>query len=75
MEPTKYAISLYTVQKLRATFARFGIPETVVTEIGLVFPERNLKIFLKRNAIRRLNTSASTEKVTIAKKRRFHNMQ
>ena len=72
MEPTKYAISPYTVQKLRATFARFGIPETVVTEIGLVFPERNLKI---RNAIRRLNTSASTEKVTIAKKCRFHNMQ
>lgn len=43
VEPTQYSKSQITVQKLRATFARFGIPETVVTDNGPGLPVKNLK--------------------------------
>ena len=51
VEPTKYAISPVTVPKLRATFARFGIPETVVTDNGPFFSRKEFEDFIMRNGI------------------------
>ena len=57
MEPTKYAISPVTVQKLRATFARFGIPETVVTDNGPCFSRKEFEDFIMRNGITHIKTA------------------
>ena len=49
MEPTQYSTSQITVQKLRATFARLVIPETVVTDNGTCFAS-------KRNGVSHIKT-------------------
>ena len=57
VEPTKYSISPVTVQKLRATFARLGIPETVVTDNGPWFARKEFEDFFKRNGITHTKTA------------------
>ena len=50
--PMKTATALTTVQQLRTVFARFGVPESVVTDNGPQFVGREFEQFCNRNGIR-----------------------
>ena len=54
---TSSSTSTITIQCLRSTFARYGIPHTIVSINGTCFTSKELEIFLKANGITHLSTS------------------
>ena len=46
-----------TVEKLRTTFATFGIPETVVSDNGTCFVSEVFQTFMSRNGIRHIKVA------------------
>ena len=58
---TASAKSTVVMQELRTTFARFGLPETIVTDNGTCFVNSKFEEFLKKNGIRHhFNTISSS---------------
>ncbi len=55
--PTKNATSTVVIDCLRSLFARFGIPNTVVSDNGTCFVSSEFEAYLKSNGIKH-NTSA-----------------
>ena len=53
---TNSATSAVTIDKLRNTFATFGLPEILVTENGTNFTSTEFEEFLKSNGIRHVRT-------------------
>ena len=51
------ATSECTIRKLRAMFARYGLPETIVSDNGACFTSREFTEFLKSNCIRHITTA------------------
>jgi len=54
---TATATSSAVISKLRTTFARFGIPETVVTDNGTCFVSAEFESFLRGNGIRHITSA------------------
>ena len=54
---TNSAISAITIDKLRNTFATFGLPEILVTDNGSNFKSTEFEEFLKSNGIRHTRTA------------------
>ena len=54
---TPNATSLTVIEQLRAVFARFGLPETVVTDNGTCFVSSEFEVFLQRNGIKHLTSA------------------
>ena len=55
---TTSTTSSITIEKMRSTFATFGIPETlVVTDNGSNFTSSEFEEFLKANGIRHIKTA------------------
>ena len=46
-----------TIHQLRTTFARFGLPHTVVTDNGSCFTSEELGTFLTKNGVRHVKTA------------------
>jgi len=55
--PMKTATALTTVQQLRTVFARFGVPESVVTDNGPQVVGREFEQFCNRNGIRHVKVA------------------
>ena len=55
--PMKTAISATTVQRLRTVLARFGVPESVVTDNGPQFIGMEFEQFCDRNGIRHIKVA------------------
>ena len=55
--PMAGATSAATIQELRTTFARWGLPDTVVTDNGPCFTSEEFETFLSRNGIRHVKTA------------------
>ena len=51
------ATSNATIQRLRTTFAQFGLPDTVVTDNGTCFTSSEFAEFLQRNGIRHIKSA------------------
>ena len=51
------ATSSATIQRLRTTFAQFGVPDTVVTDNGTCFTSSEFAQFLQRNGIRHIKSA------------------
>ena len=49
--------SLVTIQLLRNTFARFGIPQIIVTDNGTCFTSVEFENFMKTNGISHITTA------------------
>ena len=49
---TASATSTVVMQELRTTFARFGLPETIVTDNGTCFVSSEFEEFFQKNGIR-----------------------
>ena len=54
---TPSATSRAVIEELRTTFARLGLPETVVTDNGTCFVSKEFEHFLKQNGIRHLTSA------------------
>ena len=54
---TASATSSVTIEKMRSTFASFGIPEILVTDNGSNFTSSEFEEFLKSNGIRHVKTA------------------
>ena len=54
---TTLITSSITIEKMRSTFATFGIPETLVTDNGSNFTSSEFEEFLKANGIRHIKTA------------------
>ena len=50
--PTKNATSTVVIDCLRSVFARFGVPNTVVTDNGTCFVSSEFEAYLKSNGIK-----------------------
>ena len=46
------------IEELRTVFAKFGLPETIVTNNGTGFVSQEFKAFLRKNGIKHIITSA-----------------
>jgi len=55
--PVSAATSSETIHQLRTTFARFGLPHTVVTDNGSCFTSEKFGIFLTKNGVRYVKTA------------------
>ena len=55
--PTKTATSTATITKLRWTFARYGLPQTIVTDNGTCFTSEEFESFLKSLGIQHITTA------------------
>lgn len=55
--PTKSATAEVTVEALRAMFARFGLPRTLVTDNGPQFTGFHFRNFLAQNQVKHLTTA------------------
>ena len=55
--PVPAATSTETIQQLRTTFARFGLPHTVVTDNGSCFTSEEFAIFLTKNGVCHVKTA------------------
>lgn len=51
------SISAATIEKLRSTFAVFGLPQTVVTDNGPCFTSTEIRNFMKCNGIVHVKTA------------------
>ena len=51
------ANSSENIRQLRTTFARFGLPHTVVTDNGSCFTSEELETFLTKNGMRYVKTA------------------
>ena len=51
VEDMKEATAGATIQRLRAMFARFGIPESLVSDNGPCFISKEFKDFLRKNGV------------------------
>lgn len=51
------ATSTETIRQLRSTFARFGLPHTVVTDNGSCFTSEEFEVFLAKNGVRHVKTA------------------
>ena len=51
------ATSSETIRQLRTTFARFGLPHTVVTDNGSCFMSEEFEVFLAKNGVRHVKTA------------------
>ena len=54
---TSSSTSSTVIHHLRATFARFGLPETIVTDNGTCFVSGEFEAFLKSNGIRHVTSA------------------
>ena len=54
---TSTSTSEAVIRELRATFARFGLPETVVTDNGTCFVSSEFKAFLQSNGIQQFTSA------------------
>ena len=54
---TASAVSTVVMQELRTTFARFGLPETIVTDNGTCFINSEFEEFLQKNGIRHITSA------------------
>ena len=54
---TASATSTVVMQELRTTFARFGLPETIVTDNGTCFVSSKFEEFLQKNGIRHITSA------------------
>ena len=61
--PTSTTSSAAVIEELRPLFARFGLPETVVTDNGSGFVSQEFEEFLRKNGIKHI-TSASYHPAT-----------
>ena len=57
---TNSATSAVSIDKLRNTFAMFGLPEILVTDNGTNFTSAEFEEFLKSNGIRHTRTAYIT---------------
>ena len=57
MHITPSTTSSVTIEKMRSTFASFGIPEILVTDNGSNFTSSEFEEFLKSNGIRPVKTA------------------
>ena len=57
VHPVAAATSQITIEKMRSTFATFGLPDLLVTDNGTVFTSAEFQEFLKKNGIRHARTS------------------
>ena len=57
VEIVNSATTQATIEHLRASFARFGLPEVVVTDNGTCFISSEFQEFTKRNSIRHVRTA------------------
>ena len=55
--PTHGSTSTTVIQHLRTVFARFGLPETIVTDNGSCFTSEEFEGFLKANGIRHVTSA------------------
>ena len=49
--------SAVVIEELRSVFARFGIPEMIVTDNGTGFVSQDFKVFLEKNGIRHVTSA------------------
>ena len=54
---TDSSTSQTTIEKMRTTFATFGLPELLVTDNGSSFTSSEFALFMKQNGIRHVTTS------------------
>lgn len=54
---TPGATSSVVIDELRSLFAKFGIPETVVTDNGTCFVSSEMESFLRRNGVKHLTSA------------------
>ena len=54
---TSNATSNAVIEELRELFAKFGIPETVVTDNGTSFVSSEMESFLRRNGVKHLTSA------------------
>ena len=55
--PTSYSTSEATIHYLNSTFAKFGLPEHIVTDNGTCFTSATFKNYLERYGIRHTTTA------------------
>ena len=55
--PTTSATSSATITMLQSTFARFGLPETIVSDNGSCFVSDQFKSFLSQNGIKHITSA------------------
>ncbi|XP_037576521.2 uncharacterized protein K02A2.6-like [Dermacentor silvarum] len=55
--PMKSATACSTIEALRTTFSRFGIPETIVSDNGPQFTGKEFADFMRRNNVLHLRTA------------------
>ena len=57
VEPVQSMTSQCTIQKLRSTFAIYGLPEVIVFDSATSFTSSEFQTFVKRNGIRHSTTA------------------
>ena len=55
--PTNSATSTVVIELLRTSFARFGIPETIVTDNGPCFVSEEIEMYFQMNGIKHITSA------------------
>ena len=54
---TASATSAVVIEELRSTFARFGLPELIVTDNGPCFMSEEFELFVQKNGIKHVTSA------------------